>query len=182
MAKVAIFLADGFEEVEAIAPIDILRRGGVEVSTVSVMGRTEVKGSHDIYVQADMLLEDLDFGAQDMLILPGGGLGTQNLRACEPLLEKVKEFDAAGKYIAAICAAPTVFGQLGLLKGKRATCYGGMEEQLTGAEKSTEAVVVDGHIITSRGMGTATLFGLKLLEIFTDKATADDMAAKVMMP
>ena len=182
MAKAAIFLADGFEEVEAIAPIDLLRRGGVEVTTVSIMGRTTVHGSHNIDVTADTVLEAFDFAGMDMLVLPGGGLGTKNLKACAPLLEKVKEFDAAGKYIAAICAAPTVFGMLGLLQGKTATCYGGMEAELTGAKAVTDPVVVDGHIITSRGMGTATQFGLKLLELFTDKAAADKMAATVMMP
>jgi len=119
MAKIAVFLADGFEEVEAIAPIDLLRRGGMDVITVSIMGRTTVHGSHGIDVGADTVLEEFDFAGVDMLVLPGGGLGTKNLKACTPLLDKVKEFDAAGKYIAAICAAPTVFGMLGLLQGKR---------------------------------------------------------------
>ena len=182
MGKIAIFLADGFEEVEAIAPIDLLRRGGVEVTTVSIMGRTAVHGSHGIDVEADTVFEEFSFEGIDMLILPGGGLGTKNLKAYEPLNEKVKEFYAAGKYIAAICAAPTIFGMLGLLKGKRATCYGGMEDQLTGATAVTDPVVVDGNIITSRGMGTATLFGLKLLEIFEGADTAEKMAGTVMMP
>ncbi len=182
MAKIAIFLADGFEEVEAFAPVDILRRGGMDVSMVSIMGRKQVNGSHGIDVQADILLEELDFDSMDMLILPGGKMGTENLRICTLLHEKLREFDAAGKYIAAICAAPTVFGQLGLLKGKKATCYGGLEDKLTGAETLTEPVVVDGHTITSRGMGTSIQFGLKLLEIFTDAATAEKMARTVMMP
>ena len=182
MAKTAVFLADGFEEVEAIAPIDILRRGGVEVTTVSIMGRKTVHGSHAIDVEADTTFEEFSFDGIDMLILPGGGLGTKNLKAYEPLLAKVKEYYAAGKYIAAICAAPTIFGMLGLLEGKKATCYGGMEDQLTGADAVRDPVVEDGNIITSRGMGTASLFGLKLLEIFTDKATAEKMAATVMMP
>ncbi len=182
MANIAVFLADGFEEVEAIAPIDLLRRGGMNVTTVSIMGRTTVHGAHNIDVEADTVFEKFDFTGVDMLVLPGGGPGTKNLKAYTPLLEKVKEFDAAGKYIAAICAAPTIFGMLGLLQGKKATCYGGMEGELTGAQAVKDAVVVDGHIITSRGMGTATQFGLKLLEIFTDKATADQMAATVMVP
>ena len=182
MANIAVFLADGFEEVEAIAPIDLLRRGGMNVTTVSIMGRTTVHGSHNIDVEADTVFEKFDFTGIDMLVLPGGGLGTKNLKAYAPLLEKVKEYDAAGKYIAAICAAPTIFGMLGLLQGKKATCYGGMEAELTGAQAVTDPVVVDGHIITSRGMGTATQFGLKLLEIFTDKATADKMAAAIMVP
>ena len=182
MAKIAIFLADGFEEVEAFAPVDILRRGGMDVTMVSIMGRKQVNGSHGIDVQADILLEELDFDSMDMLILPGGKQGTENLRNCTQLHEKLREFDEAGKYIAAICAAPTVFGQLGLLKGKCATCYGGLEDKLTGATTLTEPVVVDGHTITSRGMGTSIQFGLKLLEIFTDAATAKKMAQTVMMP
>lgn len=182
MAKAAIFLADGFEEVEALTPIDILRRGGVDVTTVSIMGKNEVRGSHGIDVRADILLEDLAFDAMDMLILPGGKMGTQNLKECAVLTEKVKEFDTEGKYVAAICAAPTILGGLGILNGKKATCYGGMEGQLTGADTSLDPVVQDGHIITSRGMGTSLHFALKLLEIFTDKETADKMAATVMMP
>ena len=182
MAKIAIFLADGFEEVEAFAPVDILRRGGLEVSMVSIMGRKTVNGSHGINTEADLLLEELDFADMDMLILPGGKQGTENLRSCTLLHEKLREFDAAGKYIAAICAAPTVFGKLGLLKGKKATCYGGMEGMLEGAEALTDPVVVDGHIITSRGMGTSIAFGLKLLELFTDAATAENMAKAVMVP
>ncbi|MBR1472062.1 MAG: DJ-1/PfpI family protein [Lachnospiraceae bacterium] len=182
MAKAAVFLADGFEEVEAIAPIDILRRGGVEVTTVSIMGRTAVHGSHGIDVTADTVLEEADLDSMDMLILPGGKKGTENEEACAPLTAKVKEFHAAGKYVAAICAAPTILGHLGILEGKKATCYGGLEGELKGAETLADPVVVDGHIITSRGMGTATQFGLKLLEIFTDAATAQKMAAAVMMP
>ncbi len=182
MAKAAVFLADGFEEVEAMAPIDILRRGGIDVTTVSIMGRKEVHGSHGIDVSADALIEDTDLDEMDMLILPGGKTGTQNEEACEALKAKVKEFDAAGKYVAAICAAPTILGHLGIVNGKKATCYGGLEGELKGALTSTDPVVVDGHIITSRGMGTSVAFGLKLLEIFTDKDSADKMAGAIMVP
>ena len=182
MAKAAVFLADGFEEVEAMAPIDILRRGGIDVTTVSVMGRREVHGSHGIDVMADALIADTDLDQMDMLVLPGGKLGTQNEEACTALTDKVKEFDAAGKYVAAICAAPTILGHLGIVNGKKATCYGGLEGELKGADTCTDPVVVDGHIITSRGMGTSVAFGLKLLEIFTDKATADKLSAAIMVP
>ena len=182
MAEAAVFLADGFEEVEAMAPIDILRRGGIEVTTVSIMGRKEIHGSHGIDVCADALIEDTDLDQMDMLILPGGKLGTQNEEACEALKAKVKEFDAAGKYVAAICAAPTILGHLGIVNGRKATCYGGLEGELKGADTSTDPVVVDGHIITSRGMGTSVAFGLKLLEIFTDKESADKMAKAIMVP
>ena len=182
MAKVAVFLADGFEEIEALTPVDILRRGGVDVTTVSIMGRNDINGSHGIIVQADMLLEHENLDKVDMLILPGGKLGTQNLEACEILKEKIREFDAQGKYVAAICAAPTILGRMGILNGRKATCYGGMEGELSGADTCADPVVVDGHIITSRGMGTSMQFALKLLEIFSDKDTADKMAAAVMVP
>ena len=182
MANIAVFLADGFEEVEAIAPIDILRRGGMNVITVSVMGTAHVVGSHGIRVQADEVFEGMDFDSVDMLVLPGGKKGTENLEAYEPLINKVKQFAEERKYLAAICAAPTILGHLGILEGKKATCYGGLEGELKGAETSEDPVVVDGRIITSRGMGTATQFGLKLLEIFTDEVTSKRMAASVMMP
>ena len=164
MAKAAVFLADGFEEVEAIAPIDLLRRGGVEVTTVSIMGRTTVHGSHNIDVTADTVLEAFDFAGMDMLVLPGGGLGTKNLKACAPLLEKVKEFDAAGKYIAAICAAPRIAGRLGFLKGKKATCYPGNEVHLEGADYRSDCkAVTDGKMITARGMGASIEFGAQII-------------------
>jgi len=182
MAKVAVFLADGFEEVEAMAPIDILRRGSIDVTTVSIMGRKEVHGSHGIDVMADALIEDTDLDAMDMLVLPGGKMGTQNEEACKALTDKVKEFDAAGKYVAAICAAPTILGHLGIVNGRKATCYGGLEGELKGADTCTDPVVVDGHIITSRGMGTSVAFGLKLLEIFTGKESTENMAKAIMVP
>ena len=146
------------------------------------MGRKEIHGSHGIDVMADALIEDTDLDVMDMLVLPGGKLGTQNEEACTALTGKVKEFDAAGKYVAAICAAPTILGHLGIVKGKKATCYGGLEGELKGADTCTDPVVVDGHIITSRGMGTSVAFGLKLLEIFSDKDSADKMAAAIMVP
>ena len=131
---------------------------------------------------ADVLFEDFDADDQDMLILPGGGLGTKNLKAHTELHKLLKDFYGKDRYLAAICAAPTVFGMLGFLEGKKATCYGGMEEGLTGADVSCDPVVRDGKIITSRGMGTAILFGLELLSVFTDRETADKMAETIMMP
>ena len=180
MAKVITFLADGFEEIEALTPVDILRRGGIEVVTVSISGNKTVYGSHNIKVEADEVLDAADIDSADMLFLPGGKQGTENLDGCEPVKEKIRQFLAAGKYVAAICAAPTVLGRMGVLEGKRATCYGGMEDRLTGAVTSADKVVTDGNIITSRGMGTSLDLALKLLEIFTDKETADKMAATVM--
>ena len=166
MAKVAAFLAEGFEEVEALTVIDLLRRGGVEVTTVSIMGDKLVNGSHNIPVKADALFEDLSYDGFDMLFLPGGGLGTQNLKAHKELAKVILDFDKKDKLLSAICAAPTVYGELGILKGKNATCYPGCESGLIGANYKTESVVKNGHFITSRGVGTAIDLGLKLVEIF----------------
>ena len=134
MKKVSSFLAPGFEEVEALTPIDLLRRAGAQVTTVSVQAEKAVTGSHQITVEADTLFEDMDFEDQDLLILPGGQPGTNNLKACQKLRSLLADADKKGKLLAAICAAPTVFGDMGLLKGKKATCYPGCEEGLVEAE------------------------------------------------
>ena len=180
MAKTAIFLADGFEEIEALTVVDLLRRAGIEITTASIMGRKSVEGSHKITVEADALLEDLDFDSFDMLILPGGMPGTTNLDNCAPLKAQIQKFADAGKLLAAICAAPTVYGGMGLLKGKKATCYPGREGDLTGAEVQTTEVVKDGNFITSRGMGTAIPFGLAIIEQFQGEKAAKDMAKKIV--
>ncbi len=182
MAKVAVFLANGCEEVEALTPVDILRRGGIEVTVVSITNSLKVEGSHGIRMEADAVISEMDLAEYDMVVLPGGMPGTRYLEADARVIDTVKEFAVnPDKYIAAICAAPTVFGRMGVLMGKKATCYGGMEADLLGAEVITDRPVVrDGHIITSRGAGTAVDFGLALLEVFTDRETADDMAAKIM--
>ena len=182
MAKVIAFLADGFEEIEALTPVDILRRGGVEVVTVSISDRKTVAGSHGINVEADKVFSEADIDSADLLFLPGGKKGTENLDGCEPVKEKIREFLAAGKYVSAICAAPTVLGHMGVLNGKKATCYGGLEGQLTGAVTSTDSVVTDGNIITSRGMGTSLDLALELLKLFTDEETKKNMAKAIMCP
>jgi len=168
---VYVFLADGFEEIEALAPVDILRRADIDVKTVSITDDYEVCGSHGIKVKADILFDQVGNDAQ-MLILPGGMPGTLNLGNFEPLCDMLKK---ATCVVAAICAAPSVFGQLGLLKGKKATCYPGFEDKLEGAEISDSPVVVSGNVVTSRGAGTAHLFGFKLLEILKDKQTAETL-------
>lgn len=180
MAKTAIFLADGFEEIEALTVVDLLRRAGIEITTVSVTETLSVTGSHNIPVAADELFEDYDFDGVDMLILPGGQPGTRNLFAHEALKEKIKEFNADGKMLSAICAAPTVYGKMGLLEGKKATCYPGCEGDLLGADTMAAEVVKDGNFITSRGMGTAIPFGLAIIEHFQGKEAADTMAEKIV--
>ena len=180
MPKTAIFLADGFEEIEALTVVDLLRRAGIEITTASIMGRNLVSGSHGINVEADVLFDEVDFDSLDMLILPGGLPGTTNLDEYAPLKEKIREFNDNGKKLAAICAAPTVYGQMGILKGKKACCYPGRESDLLGADVQTSEVTKDGNFITSRGMGTAIPFGLAIIEEFQGKAAADEMAKKIV--
>ncbi len=180
MAKTAIFLADGFEEIEALTVVDLLRRAGIGITTASIMGRKNVKGSHSITVEADVLIDEIDFDDTDMIILPGGMPGTTNLDKCEVLKKHIKEFNDEGKMLAAICAAPTVYGGMGLLSGKKACCYPGCEGGLTGADVQTTETAKDGNFITSRGMGTAIPFGLAIIEHFQGASAAKDMAAKIV--
>ena len=176
MKKAVAFLAEGFEETEAIAPIDMLRRAGVSVTTAAIGETAEVRGSHDIFIRADRLFEELDYEGFDLFILPGGGKGTENLEASEKLKKVLLEADSKGKYLAAICAAPRVLGKLSLLKGQRAICYPGNEKYLTGAEiASGERAVISGRFITSRGMGTAVDFGAALIEVLEGKEKAQDV-------
>jgi len=178
--KVAVFLANGFEEIEGLTVVDLLRRAGIETQMVSITGSQRVTGSHKIEVTADFLLENADFGSFDMLVLPGGMPGTLNLEACKPLMEQLDAFYQADKWIGAICAAPTVFGHRGYLKDRKAGCYPGMEDGLLGAKVSFDSVNVDGHVITSRGMGTAIDFGLAIIEQLISKEAAEEMAKKIV--
>lgn len=180
MKKAYLFLATGYEEVEALTVLDILRRGGVECKMVSVMGEKAVTSSHNVTILADLLFEEQDLEDGDMLIMPGGIPGTPNLKAHEGLEGLIRTYAQEGKYLAAVCAAPTIYGEMGLLEGKDATCYPGMEDGLKGANKKTDSVVCDGCFITSRGMGTCIDFGLTLLEKLTDKETADGIAKKIV--
>lgn len=180
MKTAYLFLATGFEEVEALTVVDILRRGNVDCKTVSVMGDYDVTSSHMVTVRADLLFDEKELNDADMIILPGGIPGTPNLKAHKGLNELILKYQKAGKYLAAVCAAPTVYGEMGLLEGKNATCYPGMEDGLIGANKLTDKVVQDGQFITSRGMGTCIDFGLKLLALLSDEKHADEIAAKIV--
>jgi 4-methyl-5(b-hydroxyethyl)-thiazole monophosphate biosynthesis len=171
--KAYLFLAEGFEEIEAITPIDILRRADIEVTTVSILSHKEVCGAHGIKVMADILFDDTDYSDNDLLILPGGMPGTKNLDAHPGLKKLLKKQAEQGKFISAICAAPSVLGKMGLLEGKEAICYPSFESQLLGATISTEKVVTSGNIITAMGAGVAIPFALKLVEILKGKAVAD---------
>ncbi len=160
---VYLHLADGFEEIEAITVVDILRRGGVSIETVSMETKLEVTGSHGITIKADLVFEEADYGSCEMMVFPGGMPGATNLLNHRELMETMVRHAFSGKPIAAICAAPMLFGQTGLLAGKRATIFHGMEENLTGAVFSPDRVVIDGNIITSKGPGTAMEFALALV-------------------
>lgn len=170
-----LFLADGFEVIEALTVVDLLRRAEIPVRTVSITGKKEVTSSHRVTVAADILYEEVDFNAASMLILPGGMPGTKNLETYEPLMARLDEWNGAGKNIAAICAAPSIFAHRGYLKGKDACSYPSFEEHLAagGASVNQKEVTVSGHMIMARGMGCAIPFGLAIIERLTDRPTAE---------
>lgn len=161
---VIVMLADGFEELEALTPVDILRRGGIEVKTVGVTSRVVI-GSHGISVVADILPEEIPLDKVDMVIFPGGMPGATNLDKAEITDKVIEAARANGARLAAICAAPLVLGHRGLLKGRRATCYPGFEGELYGAEYTKESVVTDGDITTGNGMEAAMEFAKELLSL-----------------
>ena len=180
MRKVYVFLADGFEEIEGLTDVDILRRAQIETETVSVTGKKKIAGSHGIMVDADLLFEEVEADEAAMYVLPGGMPGTKHLGAHEGLRALLLGAETAGIKVAAICAAPSVLGDLGLLKGHRAVCYPGFEERLLGAEVGADPVAVSGNITTSRGMGTAIPFALSLVEQLKDKKTADELGRGII--
>lgn len=164
MKAVCVFLAEGFEETEALLPLDIMRRGGVNVKTVSVTGDMAVKGAHSVPVVADMLFEDLKEEDVEMIVLPGGLPGATNLDAHAGLEKLIMSFASAGKPLAAICAAPMVYGRRGLLEGKKATCYPGFDKYLEGAEYTGNMVEKCDNFILGKGPAAAADFGFALLE------------------
>lgn len=163
MNKAAIFLAAGFEEIELVATVDVLRRGGVDLDIISVSGSHEVEGSHGISLRGELLFYNVDYTEYDLLILPGGP-GVENLRKHEGLMALLPEFYGEGKKLAAICAAPGILGELGLLEGKEAICFPGVEGELTGALISSRPVVTDGRIVTAKSAGHTIDFGLEILK------------------
>lgn len=179
--KAAIFLAAGFEEIEAISIIDVLRRGGVDVNVISCSGMEDVSGAHGIVVKSDDLFFMIDYSEYDLFILPGGMPGTTNLAKHEGLCNLLKEEYDKGKKIGAICAAPSVLGQIGILEGKMATCYPGFEEHLIGAKFLDQDIVSDGNIITGRGPGVSIKFGLELLKNIKNDEEIQDMAKKMIV-
>lgn len=180
MAKIAVMLADGFEEIEGLTVVDVCRRCRIDTVMVSIKDTLQVVSSHKIPVTADVTLSDVDFDTVDMIVLPGGLVGTQNLEACSLLMEKVDEFYKNGKYLAAICAAPSIFGHRGILKGREACSYPSFESHLEGATVLQKPCCVDGKVITGRGMGVSTEFALKIAEVFVGRETTDEVANGVI--
>lgn len=178
MKKAFVFLADGFEDVEALIPVDVLRRGGVEVITVSIMDdNLLVTSAHGVQIVADALATEVSFDDADLLLLPGGMPGAQNLYDCDIVREAVKEQWQSGKLLAAICAAPAVvLGQMGLLAGRKATCYPGFEGLLQGAEYTADLCTQDGNIVTAEGPAAAFPFAYRLLALLTSEPTAQQIA------
>ena len=168
MSKIGIFMADGCEEIEGLTVVDIARRSKLEIDTISITGKKEVTSSHNVTFLTDTTAEKADFASYDGIVLPGGMPGTIHLGENETVDRVIKEFAAEGQLVAAICAAPSVLGQAGILEGKRATCHPGFEDKLLGANVEFEPVVRDGNVITSRGMGTAIPFALEIVRYFLD--------------
>jgi len=179
--KVFVFLAEGFEEIEAVATIDILRRGDLDVTTVSITGKNAVNGAHNISVVADQLFEEANFESGQMLVLPGGMPGAKNLNEHEGLKSLIKQYVSENKKIAAICAAPLVFGGLNLLQGKKATAYPGFEDTLLGASYVNDKVVQDSNIITGKGPGLTFDFGLAIVAELQGQAKADEVARGMLL-
>lgn len=183
MAEVYAFLADGFELVEALAVVDVLRRGGVDVQTVSITGKKEVMSAQRVAVIADLLLDEAQLSEAECLFLPGGKAGTEALGACKPLVAALKEAAAdERRHVAAICAAPSVLGQNGILVGREATCYPGFEDKLIEAEYTGAGVVTDGNVTTGRGMGVSVDMGLELLTVLRGSGVSEQIRAQIQHP
>lgn len=178
---VYMLLGTGFEETEAVAPLDLLRRAGVDVLTVGIDGKT-VTGSHKIKVEADITIGEMDLTTMEMIVIPGGLGGVASLRACPEALEALRFGWENGKYVAAICAGPTVLADLGIMDGKKATCYPGQEIHMGSAiMQENQAVVVDGKVITGTSAGTAIPFGLALVAALKGRETAEAIRKQIVI-
>lgn len=179
--KIAVHLANGFEEIEAISIIDVLRRADIDVEVTSVTGKLEVTGAHQLKVLADKLFEEVNYNDVSMIVLPGGMPGAANLDAHEGLRAQIVKFNNENKPLAAICAAPLVYGNLGILKGKQAVCYPGFEKYLKGAEVLNSPVAESENVITGRGPGAAIQFALKLVEKLVSVEKAELVASQMLV-
>ena len=181
MKNTVIHLATGFEEVEALSVVDVLRRAGINITIVSMTGEKAVRSSHDVVVEADELFEDVDYANVDMIILPGGKEGTENLFNHNGLKSQIQHFYESGKYLAAICAGPSVYGRMGLLKGEQAIAFPAFQEYLEGAELVDVPAVKSNNFITGKGVGVALHFGLKIVETLLNRETALELSKKMVM-
>ncbi|MCX7614790.1 MAG: DJ-1/PfpI family protein [Clostridiales bacterium] len=173
---VYVFLADGFEEMEAIVPIDILRRADISVKTVAVGSKKTIESTRRIPVVADLLMNEVKLDEIEMIVLPGGQPGVNHLYDCAELRDIVQYAYEQKKYVAAICAAPLILGRLGILRGKKAVCYPGYEGDLTDTDVTkTETLVQDGKVITAKGAGVASTFAFKLVELLKDSKTSESI-------
>lgn len=178
---VYVFLANGFEEMEALAPVDLLRRAGLEVQTVGIGSRCPV-GAHGVPVTADITAEDMELSLMTVLVLPGGMPGTTHLDASETVKKAIAYAAEHRLPMGAICAAPSVLGHAGVLQGRRATCYPGFEPELTGAVTTDESVVTDGLVTTARGAGVATEFALELVARLVSPEAAEQIRRGIQCP
>ena len=181
MKTIFVFLADGFEEIEALAPVDILRRAGLSVKTVSVMGEQVVAGAHGVPVLADVMFDEINAEDAEMILLPGGLPGATNLDAHQGLSQMILDFAKEEKPLAAICAAPLVFGNRGLLEGKKATCYPGFETYLKGAQYTAALVEKDGNFITGKGPGAAMEFAFAIVEKYCGMDKVNELKQGMMI-
>jgi 4-methyl-5(b-hydroxyethyl)-thiazole monophosphate biosynthesis len=183
MSRVLMPLAEGFEEIEAVTVVDLLRRAGIEVHTAA-LARREVTGSHGITVVADIGLDDAVAADYDMIVLPGGMPGADHLKKDARVVALLQQFASSGRYTAAICAAPGVLAHAGLLEGRAATSYPGFlkPDSAPGIRLREDAVVIDGKVVTSRGPGTAVPFGLSLIELLAGKAARSAVQERLQLP
>ncbi|NLL77392.1 MAG: DJ-1/PfpI family protein [Clostridiales bacterium] len=179
MDKVCVFLTTGFEEIEALTAVDLLRRAGIDTEMVSITGELDVEGSHGISVKTDKLFENIDFNEVTMLVLPGGA-GTKHLEAHTALMHQIEAFYKEGKNIAAICAAPSILGHRGMLKGKNACSYPDYESHLEGANVTQNAAEISDNIITGRGMGCSVDFGLAIVKKLRGEEAAQMLSEKII--
>ncbi len=182
MIRVALLLAKGFEEIEAIATVDILRRAGIAISLASIEDNLFVDGAHNIRIIADVMFDDLDVNSLEMVILPGGMPGSSRLLKHSGVIKLIQMIEKSGKFLAAICAAPIVLAEAGVLINKNAVCYPGFEPQLGGANLVQNGVVVDGSIITAKGVGLTYAFAFELVSILVGKEIAKEVQRKMLIP
>ena len=180
MKKIAVFFAEGFEEIEALTVVDGCRRAGIDVVMTGIEDKPTCTGSHGIEITMDTSLKELDFRGIDMIVLPGGMPGTKNLEKCDLLMEQVDNFYQKGKWVAAICAAPSILGHRNILAGKKACCYPGFEADLMQAEVTMMPVECESNVITARGMGCAIDFTLKIIEVLVGKEKSEQISKGII--